>query len=396
MADQETFRREIAGWLEQYCPATMRSPYRGEEEWVWGGKQATFWCDDARLWLQRMVARGLVAPAWPREFGGAGFSAEHASILDEEMKRLGCREPVRSLGLWMLGPVLLKFGSDEQKRAHLPPIARGEIRWCQGYSEPGAGSDLASLQTRAVLDGSEYVVNGQKVWTSYADKADWMFCLVRTDPHAAKHAGISFLLIDMATPGVTTRPIKLISGRSPFCETFFSDVRVPAQNLVGKSGDGWTIAKSLLEHERALMSRARDQNADEEGQLDDLARQYVGVSDGRILDAVLRDRITQINMDLLCNRLTMKRSAETVAAGWGSGPESSMFKYYGTELGKRRRELMVEIAGFRGLGWEDAEFSQRELSLTRNWLRSRASSIEGGTSEIQLNIIAKRVLGLPD
>jgi alkylation response protein AidB-like acyl-CoA dehydrogenase len=338
-----------------------------------------------------MAARGWNAPTWPARYGGGGLDAAHARVLDEEMKSLGCRAALKSFGLWMLGPVLLEFGSEAQRMEHLPAIVRGEIRWCQGYSEPGAGSDLASLQTRAVLEGDFYVVEGQKVWTSHANVADWMFCLVRTDPAVKKHDGISFLLIDMQSPGISVRPIQLISGYSPFCETFFDKVRVPARNLVGKPNAGWTIAKALLGHERALISQSRDAATDDEEPLESLARRS-----GALDEAILRDRITQANMDFLCNKLTLRRSAESVQAGRGPGPESSMFKLYGTELSKRRRELKVLIAGFQGLGWEGEGFTPEELQYTREWLRSRASSIEGGTSEIQLNIIAKRVLGLPD
>jgi alkylation response protein AidB-like acyl-CoA dehydrogenase len=297
--------------------------------------------------------------------------------------------------VWMLGPVLLEYASEEQKREHIPPIARGEIRWCQGYSEPGAGSDLASLATSAVLDGDDYVVNGQKIWTSHADKSDWMFCLVRTNPDVPKHQGVSFLLIDMATPGITARPIGLISGSSPFCETFFDDVRVPRRNLVGRPGAGWTIAKRLLQHERALISEMRDAFPDEET-LESVARRMVGPAEGRLADHGLRERIVQANMDFYCNKITLRRSAENAEAGRGPGAESSMFKLYGTELNKRRRELMVDILGYQGLGWAGDEFAPADLARTRAWLRSRANSIEGGTSEIQLNIIAKRVLGLPD
>jgi alkylation response protein AidB-like acyl-CoA dehydrogenase len=316
-------------------------------------------------------------------------------VLADEMRSLGCRRPLKSFGVWMLGPVLLEFASEEQKREHIPPIVRGEIRWCQGYSEPGAGSDLASLAARAVLDGDEYVVSGHKIWTSHADRSDWMFCLVRTDATVPKHDGISFLLIDMASPGISARPIRLISGNSPFCETFFDEVRVPRKNLVGRAGAGWTIAKRLLQHERALISEMRDNFPDEET-LESVARRTVGPSEGPIGDASLRDRIVQANMDFYCNKITLRRSAEAAQAGRGPGAESSMFKLYGTELNKRRRELMVEILGYQGLGWEGEGFSAGELLRTRSWLRSRANSIEGGTSEIQLNIIAKRVLGLPD
>jgi alkylation response protein AidB-like acyl-CoA dehydrogenase len=291
----------------------------------------------------------------------------------------------------MLGPVLLRFGNEEQKREHLPRIARGEIRWCQGYSEPGAGSDLASLSTRADLDGDAYVVNGQKTWTSHADKADWMFCLVRVDKTARKHEGIGFLLVDMASPGVRVRPIKLISGASPFCETFFDDVRVPAKNLVGAPNEGWTIAKALLEHERSSIGSLRSVSFAAEEPLSDLARRYLGEDGGKIPDPILRDRITQADLDQLAYQLTNRRASETAKARNSPGPESSVLKLYGMELNKRRKELRVVIAGFAGVGAGDAE-----LDITRDWLRSRANSIEGGTTEIQLNIIAKRILGLPD
>jgi acyl-CoA dehydrogenase len=388
-----SFRDDVRAWLEANCPASMRTPIAGEHEWVWGGRRPRFFSDDARVWLERMAARGLVAPTWPERYGGAGLSREDAAILDEEMRRLGCRAPLKSFGLWMLAPVLFEFGSEELRLEHLPGIARGELRWCQGYSEPGAGSDLASLKTRAVLDGDSYVVDGQKIWTSHADQADWMFCLVRTDARAPKHEGISFLLIDMATPGITARPIKLISGASPFCETFFESVRVPARNLVGAAGQGWTIAKALLKHERALIAGARDAATDEEEPLHAMAKRYLGVDGcGKLPQPVLRDRVAQADLDALACRLALRRSAELGR----SGADASMFKLYGTELSKRRKELRVAIAGFQGLGWQEPGFSTEELQLTRDWLRSRASSIEGGTSEIQLNLIAKRVLGLPD
>jgi alkylation response protein AidB-like acyl-CoA dehydrogenase len=358
----------------------MRTPITGEHDWVWGGRKPRFPSDDARLWMERMASRGYTAPTWPKAYGGAGLGDEEAAILADELRRLGCRDPLKSFGLWMLGPVLLEFGSEAQRLEHLPPIARGEIRWCQGYSEPGAGSDLASLQTSAVLNGQSYVVNGQKIWTSHADEADWMFCLVRTDPGALKHAGISFLLIDMRTPGITACPIRLISGASPFCETFFEDVRVPAKNLVGAPGQGWTIAKSLLKHERALIARSRDAATADEEPLEETARRY-----GALEDASLRDRIIQANLDHLANRLLVRRAASLAP---------SLLKLCATELSKRRRELRVLAAGWRGIATEGA--SDEELRFARDWLRSRASSIEGGTSEIQLNIIARQVLGLPD
>jgi len=398
MDELERFRAEVRRFIEESCPPSMRTP-GGEADEVWGGRRAVFSHPDAKVWLDRMAARGFTAPTWPREYGGAGLSPAEAAILDAELHGAGCRMALRSLGLWMLGPVLLRFGSEAQKRAHLPPIARGEIRWCQGYSEPGAGSDLASLSTRAERRGDAFVLDGQKTWTSHADRADWMFCLVRTDPAASKHEGIGFLLVDMASPGVSVRPIKLISGSSPFCETFFDGVRVPAGNLVGAPGQGWIIAKALLEHERASIGKLRSASFAAEEPLADLARRYLGDEGGALPDPVLRDRIAQADLDHLAYQLTSRRAAETAQSSRTPGPESSVLKLYGMELNKRRKELRVVIAGFAGLGAVDppaAGFTPAERDLTRDWLRSRANSIEGGTTEIQLNIIAKRILGLPD
>jgi len=380
-------RAELRAWLEANCPPSQRTPPVPGEE-VWGGRRRSFPSDDARLWFERCVAKGFTVPTWPVAYGGAGLSRDDAAILEQEMRALGCRPPLISFGIWMLAPVLFEYASETQRAAHLPPIARGEIRWCQGYSEPGPGPYLASLSTRAVRVGDDYIVDGAKVWTSHANLADWMFCLVRTSSDGPKHDGISFLLIDMATPGITTRPIQLISGSSPFCETRFDGVRVPAANLVGREGGGWQIAKKLLEHERSIISVMRDRAPEESETLPAMLR--------RAGDATLRDRVVQAELDFLCNRLTLERTREASAAGRGPGAASSMFKYYGTELNKRRKQLRVELAGYQGLGWEGPGFAAEELQLTREWLRSRANSIEGGTSEIQLNIIAKRVLGLPD
>ena len=391
----DRLRDELRRFIEESCPPAMRAPIAGEDDEVWGGRRAVFKTPEARVWLERMAARGFTAPTWPKEYGGAGLSPAEAAILDAELRRAGCRPALCSLGLWMLGPVILRFGTEEQKREHLPKIARGEIRWCQGYSEPGAGSDLASLSMRAARDGDDYVVSGQKTWTSHADKSDWMFCLVRTFPAAPKHEGIGFLLVDMASRGISVRPIQLISGASPFCETFFDEVRVPAKNLLGAPDQGWTIAKALLAHERSSISTLRDSGFDAEEPLQELARRYLGDEGGALPDPILRDRITQANLDQLGYKLTVRRAAE-VARAKSPGPESSVLKLYAMELNKRRKELRVMIAGFAGLGAAEPGFSREELELTRAYLRSRASSIEGGTSEVQLNIIAKRILGLPD
>ncbi len=394
MADLDAFREEVRRWLAANAPPSMATPPRSPEEVCWGGRKTTY-PPDVQRWLAVMAERGWTAPTWPREYGGGGLSAAEARVLAQEMARLRLRPPLVGFGLTMIGPLLLQVATEEQKREHLPRIVRGEIRWCQGYSEPGAGSDLASLQTRAVRDGDHYVVNGQKVWTSYGDKADWMFLLVRTDPQA-KHAGISFLLMDMDTPGVVVRPIRLISGASPFCETFLTDVRVPVRNRVGEENAGWGIAKMLLRFERNMIAdvfRERDERA----RLLATARRYLPTTaDGRLGDPLLRDRIAQVELDQLCFDLTLARTRERLKAGEPPGPEASILKLYGTELNQRRRELLVALAGPQALGWEGPGFDAEELQLTREWLRSRGNTIEGGTSEIQLNIIAKHVLGLPD
>jgi alkylation response protein AidB-like acyl-CoA dehydrogenase len=400
MSEIEDFRKETRAWLEANCPASMRWPSDGGnpvlgDELVWGGRKWKKTDPDASAWLERMASRGWTAPTWPKEYGGGGLTKPQAKVLAEEMAKLRCKPPLIGFGLTMIGPLLLEHGSEEQKRRYLPEICRGEIRWCQGYSEPGAGSDLASLQTRAILDGDAWVLDGQKVWTSYADKADWMFVLTRTDPTAAKQAGISFMLLDMESPGVSVRPIKLISGASPFCETFLEGVRVPKDQVVGGVNNGWTMAKALLGHERSMISDAFSERK-ESNQLVDLARTYLEWSDGRVADAVVRDRIAQLTMDKICLDLTIARTKEAMKLGQQPGAETSIFKYYATELNKDRHHLMVSILGPQGLGWEGEGFNDEETQLTRAWLRSRGNSIEGGTSEVQLNIIAKRVLGLPD
>ena len=401
MPDLETFAKETRAWLVENCPASMRWTGDGARDAVladdicWGGRKAEFANPDAKVWLERMAERGWTAPTWPREYGGGGLSKDEAKALAREMAALKIKPPLIGFGLTMIGPLLLEHGDEAQKRRFLPEICRGEIRWCQGYSEPGAGSDLAGLQTRAVLDGDEWVVNGQKVWTSYADKSDWMFCLVRTDPDAPKHQGITFLLFDMETPGVSVRPIPLISGASPFCETFLEDVRVPKDQVVGGVNNGWTMAKALLGHERSMISDAFSENR-ERNQLVEAARKHIGMDDGRVSDAYLRDRIAQLTIDKIGLDLTIARAKEAAKLGHQPGPESSLFKLYATELNKDRHSLLMNIMGPAGLGWEGEGFDDEDSATTKAWLRSRGNSIEGGTSEIQLNIIAKRVLGLPD
>ena len=392
MSDLETFRLETREWLEENCPQSMRSPVRSFEDIYTGGRHPEVAIPEQPLWCERMAQRGWTVPHWPVEYGGGGLDSEQVKVLREEMARIGARRPLDSFGISMLGPALLKFGNEAQKREHLPPICRGEIRWCQGYSEPGAGSDLASLQTRAEDRGDHYLINGQKVWTSYADKSDWIFCLVRTDSSGSKHEGISFLLFDMDQPGVSTRPIRLISGASPFCETFFDDARAEKRNLVGEEGQGWTIAKYLLTHEREMISGFGVSSGPSLGE--QAVAQFGVDEQGRLDNGMLRADIARYQLDALAFAATLERVGDEVQAGQGLGPASSMFKYYGTELNKRRHELNLAVGGERALGWRGEDYDHG--AVVRAFLRSRANSIEGGTSEIQLNIVAKRVLGLPD
>jgi alkylation response protein AidB-like acyl-CoA dehydrogenase len=388
----ESFRQQTRAWLEANCPPEMRTPLGGEADICWGGRRWKFKSAEQRLWLERMAGQGWTVPEWPREYGGGGLNREEAKVLREAIRELGCRSPLDSFGIWMLGPALLKYGSEEQKREHLPKIARGEIRWCQGYSEPGSGSDLASLQTRAEDQGDYFLVNGSKIWTSYADQADWIFCLVRTDPHAPKHQGISFVLFDMETAGVATAPITLISGNSPFCQTFFEDVTVPKANLVGPLNQGWEVAKFLLAHERDMIG-GMGSNTGETRSLKEIAAEAIGLEHGMLADPNLRFQIAMLDIDAKAFRLTMDRVGDLVKAGQANPAISSLLKYYGTELNKRRQELAMSAGGYDALEWE-GENSHHGRSA-RAWLRSKGNSIEGGTSEVQLNIIAKRLLGLP-
>ena len=394
----DSFRTDTRDWLEANCPASMRTPMPADEV-SGGGRRARYKNPETLQWLNLMAAKGFTAPTWPKEYGGAGLSPIENQILREEMTRINARPALSGMGLSMIGPALLEYGSDEQRAEHLPKIASGEIWWCQGYSEPNAGSDLASLQTKAVVDGDDYIINGQKVWTSGADKADWIFCLVRTDVEAPKHNGITFILFDMTTPGVTVKPIKLISGLSPFCETFFEDVRAPRKNVIGTVNDGWTVAKRLLQYERTMIGGGT--GGGQRGKsLAEIALEYIGresgQADGRLADQALRTDLVNHSMNDRAFGLTVKRSFEESKTNTAPSFVSSMFKYYGTEQNIKRFELMQRAMGSQMLGWEGEGFAEDELTQTRAWLRSKANSIEGGTSEVQLNIISKRVLGLPD
>jgi len=385
MPDLDVFRAEIRIWVDANCPAEMRMPVRDEDDVCWGGRNFTFKNEAQKRWLEACVAKGYTVPDWPQAYGGAGLTPAQAKIWREERERIGARLPLSSFGVWMLGPALLKFGSEEQKVHYLGQIARGEIRWCQGYSEPGSGSDLVSLQTFGEDRGDHWVVNGQKIWTSYADKADWIFCLVRTDK-ASKYQGISFLLFDMATPGVTTKPIRLISGNSPFCETFFDDVVVPKHQIVGELNRGWDVAKYLLGHEREMISGAG--GGERLNAIGAVVNRHGGID-----NPVLRAELAQFDIDALAYGAMGEKFLDEAKVGRAHPAQPNMMKYVGTELNKRRHELLMAAGGSTALEWDSTE--TRGGAAARGWLRTKANSIEGGTSEVMLNVVAKRILNLP-
>ncbi|HEY1750539.1 MAG TPA: acyl-CoA dehydrogenase family protein, partial [Caulobacteraceae bacterium] len=369
--DLDAFRTEVRAWLADNYPPALKGAGNWADEAVWGGRRFQGSDDPQIVWMRRVAARGWTAPAWPTRYGGGGLAPEQARIVEQELGRY--RSPLASFGLWMLGPVLLEFANEEQKAEHIPKIVRGEIRWCQGYSEPGAGSDLAGLQTRCEDKGDHWLINGSKIWTSYANRADMCFCLVRTDPSAKKHEGISFVLIDMATPGVETRPIQLISGESPFCETFFTDVKIPKGNLVGRLNHGWEIAKRLLQYERQNISGGFGGGGGAGGAAGDLgqiAKRYVGADEtGAVADHDLRGRITRNKMDFQAFGLTLARLNAEARASNGPSAATSIIKYAAATFAQERTELMVEAMGAQGLGWDgDTAFSPAEHTATHGWL----------------------------
>jgi alkylation response protein AidB-like acyl-CoA dehydrogenase len=386
----EVFRAEARDWLKENFPPALKG--RGALMVAEGLAPAR---PDFKTWAQAMGGRGWGTPTWPAAYGGGGLSAAQAKVLQQEMNAIGAWNPIGGMGVMMFGPTLLEYGTEAQKQLHIPPIVRGELRWCQGFSEPGAGSDLASLQTRCEDKGDHWLVNGQKVWTSGAQWADWCFCLVRTDT-SKKHEGISFLLIDMKTPGVEVRPIRLISGNSPFCETFFTDVKVPKENLVGPLGGGWSIAKRLLQHERSGLAGGGGRGMGGPP-LPELAKTYLGVdAEGRIDGADLRGRIAHNDMEARAFQLTALRSMAESRSNQGPTAATSIMKNAGTKVQQDRAELTLEVMGTAGLGWEGEGFKPEELAAVRTWLGGKATTIYGGSAEIQSNIISKRILDLPD
>jgi alkylation response protein AidB-like acyl-CoA dehydrogenase len=392
----ETFRHNTNEWLEQHCPTSMRTR-AAQNELFWGGRDAQFISEDQRQWFVAMREKGWLAPDWPKAYGGAGLAPEQCAILKEEMQALSCRQPLVGMGLWMIGPTLLQFGSEQQKQHFLPLISRGEIRWCQGYSEPGAGSDLANLHCQASIEGDQLVINGSKIWTSMADQSDWIFCLLRTGPQQPKHDGISFVLIDLATAGIATEPIRLISGNADFCQTFFDGARVPLNNVLGKLNEGWKVAKYLLQFERMAMAELETSFSSPKPSPVDVAAAYPGAGENRHLDPEFRDRISRHLMNKHAIALTQSRMEEQVQAGdVGSAMRTaSVMKYVTTEEEKNKLQLNIDLMGSAGMGWEGEGFDEPELQACRDWLASYGLTIAGGTSEIQLNVIAKRILTLP-
>jgi alkylation response protein AidB-like acyl-CoA dehydrogenase len=389
--DVDTFRTEARAWLEANFPKSLRRTEEVDWETAMIADKPT---DDAKLWKQRIVAKGWGTPTWPKQYGGGGLSQPEARVLQQEMARVGADNPIQGMGPGMFGHTLLEYGTEAQKLRHLIPISRGEQRWCQGYSEPGAGSDLASLQTKCEDKGDHWEINGQKIWTSGAQYADWCFCLVRTDPKAKKHEGISFVLIPMHQPGVETRPIKLIAGSSPFCETFFTGARAAKDDMVGPLNGGWTVGKRLLQHERSGQGNMRGAVS---VSISDIAKKYVGVDEqGRLADSDLRSRLAKHMIDAQAHALTLQRAVAEARGNLNPSATTSVMKNSGTWVGQERAELTLEIMGAQGLGWDGDDFSKDERQAVRSWLSGKATTIFGGSQEVQSNIVSKRILGLPD
>ena len=395
MTDLNTFREETREWLEANCPESMRN-----RSFHWEDAHQVYDTDEARSWLKVMAKRGWTAPMWPKEYTGGGLSREEAQVLAQEMGRIKAIPASTGMGLSMIGPTLLEVGTEEQKQRHIPKIVSGEVAWCQGYSEPGAGSDLAALQTKAIIDGDNFVINGQKIWTSGAQHADWMFALVRTDFEASKHDGISFVLLNMHQPGVTIKPISLISGSSPFCETFLDDALASREDLIGEMGKGWTVGKRLLQFERSgiggMNGGGGKKKKPKKNDFVELAKQYTGEIDGKIADAGAREEVLNHSMLERAFTLTAQRVGEENMSGKTLGTTTSIFKLVGANLARDGAELKSKLMGTQGIGWDGEGFSGMELETTKNWLSNRAVTIYGGTNEVQMNIIAKRVLALPE
>ena len=389
----EALRLETRSWKTDNCPPGARGPGEISN----GSTKIDIKDADTRVWIERMVEKGWTVPSWPKAYGGGGLSTDEVIVLLQEMKAISARPALSSFGTSMIGPTLLEYGTEDQKQRHLPRIARAEVEWCQGYSEPGSGSDLASLQTRAVLEGDQFIINGQKTWTSGAHNADWMFILVRTDKDVPKHEGISFMLLPMDQPGVDVRPIPLLSGVSTFNDTFFDNAVAARNDLVGELNRGWTVGKRLLQHERSGMeSLLAGSTSKKDESLLGIAKEYLGVTNGKLAEPLTRDEIVTYQMNSESLQLTRKRVVEETQSGATPGPATSIFKVISSELEQKNYDLITKVRGSRGFGVDELEFSEQERTIVKQFFFTRAASIYSGSNEVQRNIIAKRVLGLPD
>ncbi|WP_304165367.1 acyl-CoA dehydrogenase family protein [Phenylobacterium aquaticum] len=392
-ADTEAFRAEARDWLAANFPASLGADKAALEALVMSPAKPE---GDHAVWKERMAAKGWGVPTWPKSLGGGGLSPAETRVLAQEMAAIGAVNPIVGMGVNMFGPTLLEYGTEEQKQKYIPDIATGKVRWCQGFSEPGAGSDLASLQTKAEDKGDHFLVNGSKIWTSGGQYADMIFCLVRTD-NTKKHEGISFVVFSMHQPNVEVRPIKLIAGNSPFCETFLTDVKVPKENLIGPLNGGWSVAKRLLQHERSGMGGRMGSSKSKEPALGVIAKKYVGEdAAGRLADSDLRTRVVLNEIDQRALQLTVARAAQESKGNSGPSAATSIMKNANMKVAQDRAELTLEFMGAQGLGWEGGDFTPEELAAVRGWLSGKAGSIYGGSNEVQNNIISKRILGLPD
>ncbi len=391
--DLEEFRRQTRAWLEENCPPGAR----GDGPVPLGSSKVAME-PDVRLWLERMAEKGWTVPTWPKQYGGAELSRDEYRVLVDELTRIGARPPLTGRGVNYIGPTILEFGTDAQKAKWLPRCARGEGAWAMGYSEPGAGSDLASLRLRAERRGDSYVLNGSKIWTSDATICDYIFVLARTSPDKPKHQGISLILVDMAQPGVRVSPIRLISGASPFCETHFEDALAPAEDLIGGEDNGWTVGKRLLQFERSTHAGINISGSQGGRQVDNpvasVVRRYAGDQNGRIDDVGVRRALLDFEVNTAAQRLTQRRAVEELQAH-APGFTSSAVKLTNALNIQTGDELMMSVMGSNGLR-DGASADAAEISQRNRWLYQKSLTIAGGTKEVQLNIIAKRVLGLPD
>ena len=381
-AEHEALRKEVRDFLAEALPNRGVGPVRPTSQENW---------EEQLAFNKKLAKKGWIAPAWPKEYGGLGWSHINQMIFSEELAYAGAPDGGRVFNVGMIGPTLIVHGTPEQKAEHLPRITNAEVTWCQGYSEPGAGSDLASLQTRAVRDGDDYVVNGQKIWTTGAHHADWCFLLVRTDPDAPKHKGISFLLVDMKTPGITVRPLINMAGYHEFNEVFFEDVRVPVRNRVGEENRGWYVAMTLLDFERSnVASIAANQR-----QLELLMQLWRERRSGEAYRDILRHRIADLWVANEVGRMLAYRIAWMQEAGRIPNYEASVIKVFATELAQRITNFGVNLLGPAGALEPDSKYAVANGVFEKGHLVNVAPTIYSGSSEIQRNIIAQRGLGLP-